>query len=70
LGIGLGALEFDEELPDGTKGYQTLGVSIRTGVSVFGGRRHRLTVSLEVTPGVYPDVIATGIALLAGYQYW
>ena len=70
-GLGIGAIELDEELPDGTAGYQTLGASLRVGFNLRPERRHRVTVSLELTPGLYPDgLFDIGIALAAGYQYW
>ena len=70
-GVGIGAIELEDELPDGTAGYQTLGVSLRAGWNLRPERRHRITLSLELTPGVYPDgLFDIGIALAAGYQYW
>jgi hypothetical protein len=70
-GLGIGAIELDDELPDGTAGYQTLGFSLRVGFNLRPERRHRVTVSLELTPGYYPDgLFNTGISLVAGYQYW
>lgn len=69
-GLGLGGIELDKAAADDTKGYQTLGLSLRAGLNLRPERRHRLTVSVEVTPGIYPNGISTGIALLGGYQYW
>jgi hypothetical protein len=69
-GIGLAGEEFDEPLP-GTKitAYNGLGLDLRAGLNLRPEARHCLTLSVELTPQIYGDHQALGIALLAGYQY-
>lgn len=69
-GVGLAGTDFDEALP-GTNiaGYNGLGLDLRAGLNLRPEARHCLTLSLEITPQIYGDHQAVGIALLAGYQY-
>ena len=69
-GIGLAGLEYDETRPDKVTGYQGLGVDLRVGFNLRPQSRHAITISLEVTPSYFPEELATGTALLAGYQFW